>query len=181
MKPSVSNIRNRGKYGVIIRPLSIIFVVFLFFNTNTTIICLQGNVEKLLELWKIMRNNNIKPSTLSFTHRIECIAKSSKHNKDELLNTTLRVMFDEVFVLIIYLFFGGKMFTIYCFIYMSIQGISINKLFVDTKWRGDSRETVLEAIRAVRPNFNPSVSKLALNYNNCLVNHLNKTEVGFGL
>ncbi|XP_073977527.1 mitochondrial RNA polymerase isoform X2 [Rhodnius prolixus] len=110
----------------------------------------SGNVEKLLELWKIMRNNNIKPSTLSFTHRIECIAKSSKHNKDELLNTTLRVMFDE--------------------------GISINKLFVDTKWRGDSRETVLEAIRAVRPNFNPSVSKLALNYNNCLVNHLNKTE-----
>lgn len=110
----------------------------------------SGKIEKLLELWKIMQTVKIKPSVLSFIYRLESIARSSKHDKDVLLNTTLRTMFDE--------------------------GISINKLFTDTKWKGDTREVVLEAIRAVRPNFHPSKSKPDLNYSNPLLNHLNKTQ-----
>ncbi|KAK9496675.1 hypothetical protein O3M35_013072 [Rhynocoris fuscipes] len=110
----------------------------------------QGNVDKFLEVWEMINNYNIKRSVQSYIYRIECIARSSKPNKDEMLNTTLRIMFSE--------------------------GIPLNTLFIDTKWKNDTREVVLKAIRAVRQNFTPVVPKSDLYYSNPLVNHLNNIK-----
>jgi hypothetical protein len=58
-----------------------------------------------------------------------------------------------------------------------LQGISLNDLFSNCKWKGDSREVVLGIIRAVRPSFIPIYPPPEIHYKSPLLNHLNEKHV----
>lgn len=108
----------------------------------------NGNIDRLMEIWKTMvETANIKPSAVSFARRFETIVRSKKKDKAQLLASTMRLMRDE--------------------------GISCNDIFEQTKWKLDSREVVLNAIRAVQPQFIPKETMPDTDYNCTLVNHLN--------
>ncbi|XP_014294604.1 DNA-directed RNA polymerase, mitochondrial [Halyomorpha halys] len=109
----------------------------------------NGNIDRLMEIWKTMvETANIKPSAVSFARRFETIVRSKKKDKAHLLTSTMRLMRDE--------------------------GISCNDIFEQTKWKLDSREVVLSAIRAVQPQFTPKVKMPDTEYNCTLINHLNE-------
>lgn len=64
-------------------------------------------------------------------------------------------------------------------LFFTLQGITCNDIFEQTKWKLDSREVVLSAIRAIQPQFQPKVKMAEAEYNCALVNHLNSDPVSY--
>lgn len=108
-----------------------------------------GSIDKLTEVWKCMIDvAKICPNSTSFSRRFECIARSTKRDKADLLYSSLRMM--------------------------ESQGISCDDMFRETDWKRDSKEVVLSAVKVVRPNYQPKIIPPVVEYSCHLVNHLNE-------
>ncbi|EDS26609.1 DNA-directed RNA polymerase, mitochondrial [Culex quinquefasciatus] len=109
----------------------------------------KGNLLKLKDIMKILKEDSIEPNAQTYAAIFECLGRLE--TTDE-LRADARTYLQEA----------------------QAKGFSMNDIMDRSKFTHDQRETVLCLFRELSPGFNPSYTAPALHYNNHLLNALNE-------
>uniref|UniRef100_A0A1Q3FEP1 DNA-directed RNA polymerase n=1 Tax=Culex tarsalis TaxID=7177 RepID=A0A1Q3FEP1_CULTA len=109
----------------------------------------KGNLLKLNDIMKILREDHIEPNAQTYAAIFECLGRLE--TTDE-LRADARAYLQEA----------------------QAKGLTMNDIMDRSKFTHDQRETVLGLFREMSPGFSPGYTAPALHYNNHLLNALNE-------
>ncbi|XP_075209768.1 mitochondrial RNA polymerase [Lycorma delicatula] len=112
----------------------------------------KGKLEKLNEVWSMLKVLKLKPSCNSYAARLECIARASDVdiNVDAAFQNVIKEMVEE--------------------------GITINDLLQKCAFLGNQREILLQVFQRLYPDFKPEVAPPDLCYSCSLLKKLNEEK-----
>ncbi|CAK1555600.1 unnamed protein product [Leptosia nina] len=111
----------------------------------------EGKMEQAKELLSQMGEGGIEMNAQTFAAIFECVQRTDIEEKNKVLNFYQKLMDD--------------------------RGISLNDLLDKSKFLFDQRETVLEAIRLIEPNFEPKYTLPPLDYDCPLLDRIKLDKV----
>lgn len=127
----------------------------------------KENLQKIKEIWNILREDQIKPNTQTFANHLECLGRMSKSLSSQ---TKSNLTFEDLVGLVKQVIVEASHYK-----------FSPNAIVDQSVFLKDQRECVIEAIKLALPTFSPVYTPPDIIYQNEILNSLNENvkDMGF--